>query len=255
MKRLTAVILAGGYGKRLWPLTKTTPKPLLPLGKGKVILDFVIEKVLELKEVQHIVLSTNLKFKRQFENWVKKYPQAKIELVVEQSTREEEKPGALKALHDIISRRSSDYLVLAGDNVFTSSLRGLIERYEAVGDAVIAVYDVKDAELAKLYGVVEAAPDGRITGFEEKPDNPRSTLVSTGIYVFPEKIIPLMSEYLRETGKRDRLGDFIQWLHRRTFVYAYPLQGEWWDIGSVEAYRRALENLGKTKFSWDLLSL
>ncbi len=240
---MICIILAGGYGKRLWPLTKAIPKPLLPI-RDKTVLDYIMERILEIDEINKIILSTNLKFRDQFEKWAEKYPEVEIEVKVEMSGREEEKPGAVKALYNLVSQLSDDSLILAGDNLFTSQLNGLLSRYGEIGEPMIALYDVGRIELAKMYGVVEVDSNWRIIGFEEKPENPKSTLVSTGIYVYPKKVFPMIGEYLEKSGKADRLGDFIQWLYRRVPVYGHLLDGMWWDIGSVKTYHEALMELG-----------
>jgi len=240
--KLTCIILAGGYGKRLWPLTRSIAKPLLPIG-DRVVLDYIMDRILELKEITRVIISTNLKFRKDFEKWMRKYRDVDIELVADQSSREEEKPGALKSLSSIISNISSDCLVIAGDNLFTSSLKSMIRKYGELNAPLIALYDIGNLSSAKMYGVVEIDHRGRIINFEEKPENPRSSLVSTGIYVYPHYISHYMKKYLEEGGEPDKLGSFIEWLHKRITVYGHLLEGEWWDIGSIETYHDAVEKL------------
>ena len=241
---MICIVLAGGYGKRLWPLTRDTAKPLLPIG-DRVVLDYVMDKVLELDELDKIIISTNLRFEKDFKKWMRKYCGVPLELSVEPSRKEEEKPGAVRALYLLASKFSDDCLVIAGDNIFTFSLKVLVEEYKRLRAPLIALYDVGSLELAKNYGAVEVDSELRIIGFEEKPANPKSTLVSTGIYVYPRKVIPMMKSYLEEGGGADRLGEFIEWLHKRIPVYGYIVQGEWWDIGTMETYREVLRRIGE----------
>ena len=241
---MICIILAGGYGKRLWPLTKDVAKPLLPIG-DRVVLDYVMDKVLELDELDKIIVSTNLKFEKDFKKWMRKYRDAPLELSVEPSRGEEEKPGAVRALYLLASKLSDDCLIIAGDNIFTFSLKALVEKYKRLRAPLIALYDVGSLELAKNYGVVEVDSELRIIGFEEKPADPKSSLVSTGIYIYPREVVPVMKSYLEEGGGADRLGDFIEWLHKRTPVYGYIVRGEWWDIGTIETYREVLRIMGK----------
>ena len=243
---LTCIILAGGYGKRLWPLTRSIAKPLLPIG-NKVILDYIMDRILELEKITKIMISTNLKFRKDFEEWMKKYQGVNIELIVEQSSREEEKPGALRSLSSLISNISNDCLVIAGDNLFTASLRSMLRKYEELHAPLIALYDIGDPSLARMYGVAEIDHMGRIISFEEKPQNPKSSLISTGIYLYPHYISQLMKEYLEEGGEPDKLGSFIEWLYKRTTIYGYLLEGEWWDIGTIQAYHDAIEKLAKNQ--------
>ena len=86
---------------------------------------------------------------------------------------------------------------------------------------------------------------GRIISFEEKPQNPKSSLISTGIYLYPHYISKLMKEYLEEGGEPDKLGSFVEWLYKRITIYGYLLEGEWWDIGTIQAYHDAVEKLAK----------
>lgn len=92
-----------------------------------------------------------------------------------------------------------DYLIVAGDNVFSFSLKDFVDNFS--GKTLIAVYDVGDFELAKRYGVVVLEKD-RVIDFEEKPANPKSTLISTGVYLFPRDVMKLLNEYL-EDGNKD----------------------------------------------------
>ena len=239
---LDVVILAGGYGKRLWPITLNTAKPLLPVC-GRPVIEYIMEKLDEIECIRNITISTNLRFEDDFKRWAEKYGDERIKIIVEESRSEEEKLGAVKALSRLSTQLEHDALVVAGDNLFTGSLRPLIEKYS--GRPVIAIYDVGDAELAKLYGVVKIDDETRIIDLVEKPERPSSTLVSTGIYIFPRQVLYMIGEYLGEGGGGDRLGDFIQWLHKKFPVYGYLLDGDWWDVGDIESYKRAVENLSR----------
>ena len=236
------VILAGGYGKRMWPITLNIAKPLLPVC-GKPVIEYIMEKLDEIKYLRRIIISTNLRFEDDFKRWARTYKDARIEIVVEDSRSEEEKLGAVKALSRLSQQLEHDVLIVAGDNLFTGSLRPMVKRYS--GEPVIALYDVRDTELAKLYGVVQIDDEAKIIDFIEKPEKPSSTLVSTGIYIFPKQVFEMVGEYLHEGGGRDRLGDFIQWLYKKTPIYGYILDGEWWDIGDVESYERAVKTLSR----------
>jgi glucose-1-phosphate thymidylyltransferase len=237
-----AIILAGGYGKRLWPIALNTAKPLLPVC-GRPVIEYIMEKLDEVECLRRILISTNLRFEDDFRRWARSYGDERIEVVVEESRSEEEKLGAVKALSRLSQRLEHDALIVAGDNLFTGSLTLMVKRYS--GRPIIALYDVGDSELARLYGVVRVDDEARIIDFVEKPEKPFSTLVSTGIYILPRQIFDMIEEYLGGGGGRDRLGDFIQWLHRKTPVYGYVLDGDWWDIGDIESYRRAIETLSR----------
>lgn len=92
--------------------------------------------------------------------------------------------------------------------------------------------------LAKNYGVVKVE-NNIISGFEEKPSEPKSTLISTGIYLFPKKTITLIEKYLAQGNNPDKTGDFIEWLHKREKIYAYITDKKWYDIGSIDQLEKA----------------
>lgn len=221
-------------------MTLNVAKPLLPVC-GKPVIEYIMERLNEIKCVERIIISTNLKFGNDFKRWAEACKDTRIEIVIEESCSEEEKLGVVKALSRLSQKLENDALVIAGDNLFTGSLKPIVEKY--FGETIIALYDVKDVELAKLYGVVQIDDEGRIIDFVEKPERPVSTLVSTGIYIFPKKVLDLVKEYLCEGGERDKLGEFIRWLYKKVPVYGYMLDGEWWDIGDIKSYKMAVATL------------
>lgn len=237
---LTAIILAGGYAKRLWPLTKNKPKPLLPVA-GKPILEYVLEKVIELN-INHIVLSTNMRFKVNFEKWLEDYGLGRVEVVADKSYKEEEKPGAVKALAELTQNIKNDCLILAGDNIFTSSLKDMVKTYKRINTSIVALYNIKDLKLAKKFSTAILDQDNRIVEFIEKPTKPKTTLIGTCIYIFPKKTLPRIREYIAKGFGKDEPGRFIEWLCKQEPVYGYMLNGEWWDIGTPETYKKANEH-------------
>src|SRR3989344_5373721 len=95
---MNAIILAGGYAKRLLPLTKDTPKPLLEVG-GKPILQHILEKVQALDDIEHIIISTNATFEAKFRQFLAKFPAKKpIMLEPEPSKDEGDKLGSIGGL-------------------------------------------------------------------------------------------------------------------------------------------------------------
>ncbi len=239
---MKAILLAGGFGTRLLPLTQNTPKALLPVG-GKPIIDHVLAKILPLKPTRIYVL-TNQKFSQQFATWADRVPgNADIRIVVERSRHEHEKLGSIGALGQIIEREglSDDLLIIAADNLFDCSLELLNASFQQRGQPTIGLYDVKEKEKAKRFGVVLLDRYSRITDFLEKPENPPSTLVSTGIYFFPKRILPLVLIYLKEGRNPDAFGNFISWLSITNEVVGtkLPSGSVWYDIGSPEAYEAA----------------
>lgn len=232
---MKAVIMAGGYATRLWPITKTKAKPLLPIGRKKII-DYIYEKVKKFNIP--IIVSTNKRFEGDFKEWAK---DKDVELVIEETTKEEEKLGAVRALAEIAKNINDDMFVLAGDNLFSFSLDDFYEFYQKIKKPLTALYDVGDFELAKRYGVAEL--DGqRILKFYEKPEKPPSTLVGIGIYAFPKYAVEMLIEYVSKNQKHDNLGDFLSWLCENTEVYGFSFSnGNWYDVGNSDSYIEAFK--------------
>ena len=234
---MKVLIMAGGYATRLWPITKGKPKPLLPVG-DKYIIDYILEKTKDLSLEVHV--STNKFFEKHFKNWAEKN---NIGLIVEETISEEEKLGTIGAIKYAVSELGvDDYLIVAGDNLFSFSLEDFLKHYN--GKPLVAVYDVGDFELAKRYGVV-LLEGNRVIDFQEKPLQPKSTLISTGVYAFPKDVIEKVGEYL-ERGNRDSPGYFIEWLLGNNIeIYAYKFDDYWYDIGSADSYLEAMKTLLK----------
>ncbi|MCX8181506.1 MAG: nucleotidyltransferase family protein [Candidatus Methanomethyliaceae archaeon] len=237
---MRAIVLAGGYAKRLWPLTLDRPKPLLPLGNG-YILDFVISGIMSVDDISEIIISTNKRFELNFIEWLKERGHSNIIVVPEPSMREEEKLGPINAVWAIVKGQPDDYLIVAGDNLFSLDLKEMVSFYHKVKAPIIALFEINDRELAKQYACVEIDENSCVINFEEKPREPKSLLVSTGIYVLPWRSLSRIHEYLSKGNPPDPIGKFIEWLTRTEAVYGFKFKGYWYDIGSHESYRAAKE--------------
>jgi len=239
---MKAVILAGGYAKRMWPLTKDRPKHLLPIA-GRPMLDYVIASLDPVSNFEEIYISTNRKFQSQFEEYIKNLQMDKIRLFVEETHSEEEKMGSVGALGYLIRENGIDdeLLVIGGDNIFSFKMTDFIDYFHEKRAEVIALYDIKSREKARLYGVVQIDERYKIIDFQEKPENPQSTLISTACYAFTKKGVRSVLKYLEEGNDPDKMGHFIEWLFRHEDVYGFVFSGTWFDIGSFESYKAADE--------------
>ncbi len=237
---MRAIILAGGYAKRLWPLTEFFPKPLLPVA-GKPIINYILNN-LENAGIKKIYVSTNKKFETHFMDWIVGIKNKKIKLLVEESDCEENKLGAVKALSELIKKEkiNEDILIVAGDNLFDFELKDFIDFYEKRGNTTIAFYNMKDVARVKgKFGVGIIDKNLRLVDFEEKPKKPKSTLVSTGCYILAKNDVKKVYEYISSGNNMDAPGNFFQWLHTRKDVYCYIFEGKWRDIGNMNAYKEA----------------
>ncbi len=241
---MDVLILCGGFATRLEPITLFVPKPLLPIG-GRPILDYIVEDVAGNPDIGRIIISTNKKFENHFRYWInlKNAPSTgkKLELVTEPTMHNGNKLGAIKGIKYAIDNAKirDDLMIIAGDNFYDSGVSSLVSEFKASGGApTICVHDVGSIEEAKKLGVVQVR-EGVITGFEEKPTLPKSTLSSTGIYIYPKKDLSKFEEYLSEGNTPDAPGYFLQWFISKAVVRSFVMGGRWFDIGTLETYRKA----------------
>ncbi len=240
---MQVLILAAGYGTRLYPLTLNTPKPLLPCGK-KPIINFLLDKVKDFRGLTRVVVITNDRFYKNFDDWAKENKSFKVPIVVlnDGTTTPEDRLGAIGDIDFTLKKYGlkEDLLVMGGDNLFDYSLNDYIV---ACGKnspkATIGLYDLGDTESAKKFGVVQLDSTNKIISFEEKPAAPKSTLIGMCLYYLPKDSLAFISKYLKETKKSDTTGDYINWLSQHEGVYGFAFKGKWFDIGSIEAYNQA----------------
>lgn len=252
---MKAVIMAGGYATRLWPITKTKSKPLLPIGRKKII-DYVYDKVAKFN--LSIIVSTNRRFEDDFKEWAST-KDSHVDVLVEETQNQQEKLGAVRALNEVVKTLDDEVLVVAGDNLFSFQLEGLMDYYKEINKdkseedkiAVTALYDVGTEELASRYGVAELEGE-KLVNFHEKPEHPTSTLVGVGIYVLPKKTVSMLQDYVKTNIKSDNLGDFLSWLCQNTEVNGYSFsEGNWYDVGNHDSYLDAFKIFMKENIAED----
>jgi len=246
---MKAVVLAGGYARRMWPLTKNRPKHLLPVA-GRPMLDYVMASLESVPMLEEIFISTNMRFQNQFKEYLNTLnTEKKIDLFVEDTRSEEEKLGSVGALGYLIRENNlnEELLVIGGDNIFSFRMMDFIEYFYAKKANTIALYDIGSKEKARLYGVVRINEECRIIDFQEKPADPQSTLVSTACYVFTRKGVQNVIRYLEEGNDPDKMGHFIEWLYRHDDVYGFVFKGAWFDIGSLDSYEAAKKYFSNLK--------
>ncbi len=229
---MRGIILAGGYARRLWPITLDRPKPLLPVA-GRPILDYIVDRY-PLPDPP--ILSVNRRFADQFSAWAEARGLT-VELVVEETRAEEEKLGSVGAIAYLVESLGldDDLLVIGGDNLLLFDLSAFVQAFR--GETLVALYDLGNPELARRRFGVAVVDGDRVVEFQEKPEMPRSSLASTACYLFPRRVLPYFREFLQgaEAG-RDAPGYFLSWLLSREPIRAFPFQEGWFDIGGREAY-------------------
>ena len=242
---MNVLILAAGYATRLYPLTEKKAKPLLEVA-GKPMMEWVIDNLAPIKGIEKVYVVTNSKFAADFRAWAERYhaahPKLTFEVIDDGSTSDSEKLGAIGDINLVISRANlvtSDLIVVAGDNLFSESLESFGEFCREKNQPVLAIYDAKTLDEAKKYGVVALSPTGEITSFEEKPADPKSTLVGIALYYYPAETVATFTTYLAAGNNPDQPGRFVQWLYRRTPIQTWKVPGTWFDVGSKETLEEA----------------
>lgn len=241
---MKVIILAAGYATRLYPLTLTQPKPLLPVA-GKPMVDWVLDNLAPIPGIDRVIIVTNAKFAGHFERWAADYRAKKAKLdftiVNDGSTDDKNKLGAIGDLNLVLNREKvdDDIIVVAGDNLFSQSLEAFGAFIREHSAPVLAVYDVGNLEEIKKYNAISVDAQGRITYFEEKPKEPKSTRTGIALYYYPRTALPLIRQYIAEGNNPDQPGRLVQWMYPRTPFLTWNVPGLWFDIGSKESLEEA----------------
>lgn len=237
---MKAIILAAGYATRLYPLTLNKPKALLKLG-NQTIIDYIIDEIETIDEVNDILIICNEKFYNQFIDWHKKRKSSKyIKLINDGSTTDENKLGAIGDLQLAIEQENinEDILVIAGDNFFTYKLMDFYKFYMKVNRDCIVVQQKDIIDELKSMGVAVLDDENKVISFQEKSSNPVSNMAVYASYIYLKDTLPLISKYLKENNNPDAPGYFPAWLCEKKNIYAYKFNGNCYDIGTHEAYEK-----------------
>jgi len=261
-----AVVLAGGKGSRLEPLTRDRAKPAVPFGGGYRIIDFSlsnclnsgIRKMLVLTQYKamsldrHINLGWRRFFCRELDEFIDVVPpQQRIDEHWYQGTAD----AVYQNIYALEKERPSYVVILAGDHIYKMNYRTMVEYHKRTGaDLTVGALRVTPKE-AQQFGVMQVDEKDQIIGFQEKPENPKTIpgdpqhcLASMGIYVFTARF--LFEQLCRDATDPDSAHDFgrniipaIIDTHR---IFAFPFRDEnrkqdayWRDVGTLDAYYEA----------------
>ncbi|RZF58895.1 nucleotidyltransferase family protein [Sphingobacterium corticibacterium] len=240
---MKTLILAAGYATRLYPLTKHFPKPLLEVG-GKTILDRLVEAVDGIEQVNQHIVVTNATFHQHFEDW-KAASGYKKDIVIlnDGTTSNDNRLGAVRDILFAIEQLgiNEDLLVLAGDNVVTFSFANFVRYAREKRTSCISCHEEPSLAALQKTGVLEADENMRAIAMHEKPENPPSHWAVPPFYYYKKEDLPLIQQAIDQGCGYDAPGNLAAWLCRKTEVYAWPINGERYDIGDMAAYEHAQE--------------
>lgn len=247
--QMLAMILAGGQGSRLGPLTKKLAKPAVPFGGKYRIIDFVlsncansgIRKVAVLTQYQPLILNEHI---GNGSPWDLNSRDSGVSILQPFASATEEKwfKGTAHAIYQnlpYIESMDAEYvLILSGDHVYKMNYEKMLAYHkEKKATLTIAVIEVPWDE-ASRFGIMNTDEDLYITEFAEKPKEPKSNLASMGIYIFD---LAALQKYLNMKDENgDGLLDFGHDIIPRMIddkepVVAYPFKGYWKDVGTLES--------------------
>jgi glucose-1-phosphate adenylyltransferase len=242
------IVLAGGAGKRLLLLSEDRAKPAVPFGGIYRIIDFALSNCVNSGLHQVFVLSQyrprSLMRHLEFGNpWDLDRLDAGMMILqpyvgnVGSKWYEGNADAVRQNVHLIEERDPEDVLILAGDHIYKMDYRPLLNFHKnRQADLTIGVTGVRPEETTK-FGTCIIDAGKRVTEFEEKPERPRNSLASMGIYVFNRKT--LFDCLLADGGNgeyHDFGRDIVPALVNRKRVYGYEFRGYWQDVGTVGTY-------------------
>jgi glucose-1-phosphate thymidylyltransferase len=233
----------------MYPLTENIPKALLRLG-GKKVIDYIIEQVNTLPDVNEIIVISNNKFIKHFKEWQEEAQQVSaipINLMDDGSMSVDDRIGAIGDIYFalMLNNITEDIVVIAGDNYMTYPL---IDQYyyfkEKDADTVCACR-LDDREKLKAFAVAMLDEDGLVIDLTEKPENPQSDIAIFATYFYKADTLDLFDAYLMDDQPMDSPGNFPAWLYKRKDLYAYIMNGECYDIGTIREYDEVRKMLEK----------
>jgi len=264
-----ALVLAGGQGERLYPLTRDRGKPAVPFGGNYRIIDFTLSNCLNsgLRKIyvltqyksgsleRHIKQGWDPIFSAEVGEWVYTVPP---QLRVGQRWYSGTADAVYQNIYLLEQERPQRVIILSGDHVYKMDYRRMLEFHEAKGAVATAGAVIVPVEQASAFGVLAVDDQSRIVSFTEKPREPRPmpgrpdrALVNMGVYCFDtEALVRALCSDARHETKHDFGHDILPSLVETGKLFAYPFEDEnrketlyWRDIGTLDAYYDASMDL------------
>ena len=228
---MKAVILAGGLGTRLRPLTYKKPKPMLPLG-GKPMLEHLI-KWIKKNNVKEIVLCTSYLHKT-IENYFGNGKKFGVSIEYAISKKPLATAGQLKTAEKLVD---DTFVCVYGDSIFDFNLKGMIREHKKKKSFItMSLYEYKTN---LKYGVIETNKTGKVSAWHEKPEI--RAKINMGCYVMEPEVLSFIPKR-KEYGMDDVIK---RALARRKKIHSITTKKGFIDVGNMESYERANKEFRK----------
>jgi glucose-1-phosphate thymidylyltransferase len=232
---MKGIILAGGNGTRLRPMTKVTNKHLLPVYDRPMI--YWPLQTLVGAGIKKILIVTGTESAGDF----LKLLGSGREFGVELTYRLQDETGgiahALGLAEDFVGDEKAT--VILGDNIFRDNIRQHVKEFE--GSSAEAAIFLKGVSDANRFGIAELDEVKRVIGIEEKPESPKSNYAVTGLYMYTPSVFEIIKNLKPSARGELEITDVNNEYVRRKALDAYFLEGGWSDAGTIESLARASE--------------
>ncbi len=243
---MKCILLCAGYATRLFPLTENFPKHLLEIKEGKTILDYNIEQINVIDEIDEVYLVTNHRYYEHFVKWNEERKNKLKPIIVldDNTTSNDDRLGAIGDIQYTIDQMKidDDLIIIAADNLYDYSLKKAVDFYNLKKAPVVLADTCDDLEYIKSFAVAKLDEENQIHDLVEKPENPNSNVRVWATYFYPKNIVPMIKTYLEEGNNPDSPGRFPQYLYQKMPMYAYCFtDGICYDVGTHAALAEARE--------------
>ena len=229
---MKAVIIAGGLGTRLRPLTNNTPKPMLPIGE-KPILEHLVNWTKK-GGIKSVILCVSY-LKESIEDYFGDGEKFVVKIEYSISKKQLATAGQLKTAEKFID---DDFVCMYGDSIFNFSLRSMIKQHSIKKPFV--TMSLNEYKTTLPYGVIETSKKGKVVNWNEKPEIKAN--VNMGCYIMNPQVFNLIPK-----NKPYGMDDVIKKAMKKKVVNSFITKKGFTDIGNTESYKQACEEYEKNK--------